>query len=143
MSPARLPDASWARSGRLLAMVRADSISVMCCSSERTPRLVVAITDPIATSETATTEIATSTSISVNPARASSGLERVARDNFDPSGQPVHAHLVASAEPRQHDDAAARRPGGEETDRRARRALVAAQRQHRLEGDIVRNLKDT
>src|SRR5580692_1819556 len=141
MSPVRLPGASWARGGRLVAMVRADSIRETCCSSERTPRVVVAITEPIATSEIATTASATSTSMRVNPAVGPSWLEG-AGDNFDPSRQPVHAHLVAGAEPGQHDGAAAGRAGGEKADGRARRALIAAQRQRRLEADVVGNLQN-
>src|SRR5258706_14345322 len=110
----------WSRAGRVDATVRAVSTRARCCSIERTPRDAVAVTDPIAASEMATTAIATSTSMSVNPA-AFAGLRPAsqdpARDNFDSSGQPVHADLVAGARPRQGDGAAAGHPGREETDR--------------------------
>src|ERR1700758_5632081 len=100
MSPLTLSGVGWTRGARLLAIVRADSMREMCCSSDRTPRVVVAITDPIALNETATTAIAINTSISVNPALAWSKLQSVAGDNHNPPCQPVRADFTTDAEPR-------------------------------------------
>src|SRR5437762_11798155 len=98
-------------------IARAVSTKVRCSPIERTPRVVTAISEPIAASETETTASATSTSIRVKPALALHFLDVVVRDNLDPSGKPVDADLVADAEPRQRDRAAARHAGREEADR--------------------------
>jgi hypothetical protein len=68
-------------------------------SIERAPRTVVAMVEPIAASETATTASAISTSINVNPAFAAGRLELVERDNLDPSGEPVDADLITDTQP--------------------------------------------
>src|SRR5579863_8607941 len=109
-------------------------ISVTCCSSERTPRTFVDITDPIATIEMATTASATSTSIIVKPA-ARPSVGGVTRNNFDPSRQPVDANFIADIRPCQGHGPATRHAAGKETDRRQFLALVAAARQQRLEID--------
>src|ERR1700723_2843963 len=114
-----------ARGGTSAAITeRTVCISVTCCSSERTPRTFVDITDPIATTETATTASATSTSMIVKPASWPS-IGGVARNNFDPSGQPVDANFIADILARQGHGSAARHAAGKEADRRQRRALVA------------------
>src|SRR5258705_5013213 len=78
----------------VVIMERAVCINATCCSSERTPRTFVAITDPIATMETATSASAINTSMIVKPASLRSVGCGAAGDNFDPSGQPVDANLV-------------------------------------------------
>src|SRR5882757_7826514 len=109
-----------------------------CPLTDRTPRVVTAMSEPIAASETATTDSATSTSTSVKPAwPLASVSELIARNNFNSSRQPVDADLIAGAEPGQRDGAAARHAGGKEIDRGAGRPLIAARRQHRIERDIV------
>src|SRR3984885_13097152 len=119
-------------------MERTVCISVTCCSSERTPRTLVDITDPIARIETATIASAISTSMIVKPAvRPSVG--EVARNNFNPSGQPVDTNLIADIRARQGDGSAARHSAGKEANRRQRFALVAGTRQKRLEGDVIRH----
>ena len=87
--------------------VRAVCISATCCSSDRTPRALVAISEPIATSETATSASAISTSMMVKPASPSSVAGDVTGRNLDPSGQPVDANFIADIEARQRDGAAA------------------------------------
>src|SRR5436305_13402829 len=95
---------------------RAVSMSVRCSPTARAPRVVTAISEPIAASEIATTDSATSTSIKVKP--AVERLEPFGRNNLDPSGEPVDADFVADAEPRQRDRAAARHSRREEADGR-------------------------
>src|ERR1700749_4308222 len=109
-----------------------------CSASGRTPRTLVDITDPIARIETATIASAISTSMIVKPAvRPSVG--EVARNNFNPSGQPVDTNLIADIRARQGDGSAARHSAGKEANRRQRFALVAGTRQQRLEVDVIRN----
>src|SRR5256885_17033638 len=98
-------------------IARAVSTSVKCSPIERTPRVVTAISEPIAASETETTASATSTSIRVKPALALRLLDAIVRNNLNPSGEPVDANFVADAEPRQRNCAAARHPGREEANR--------------------------
>src|SRR5450755_3089213 len=93
----------------------------------------------------ATTAIATSTSMSVNPAAFAGprlASQDPARDNFDSSGQPVHADFVAGAQPRQGDGAAAGHPGGEEIDGVERGSLIAALRQQGVDGDVIGDTHD-
>src|SRR5882724_12956848 len=120
-------------------MERAVCIRVTCCSSERTPRTFVDITDPIATMETATTASAINTSMIVKPASRRSIGGGVARNNFNPSGQPVDANLVANIKSRQRDGPATRHSAGKETDGRQDFMPVAGLRQQRIETDILRN----
>ena len=54
--------------GRPVTIARAVSTKARCPPTERTPRVVTAMSEPIAASETATTDSATSTSIRVKPA---------------------------------------------------------------------------
>src|ERR1700676_2637301 len=119
--------------------VRAVCIKVTCCSSDRTPRTFVDITDPIATMQTATTASAINTSMIVKPDCGPSIRGGAVRDNFDPSGQPVDANLIASIEPGQRDGPAARHSVGKEADGRERRPLAAALRQQRVKLNIVGN----
>src|SRR5712691_7573949 len=103
------------------------------------------VTEPIAAIVTATTAIATSTSMSVNPAVNAGprdASQDSARDNFDASGDPVDANFVAGARPRQRDGAAAGHTGREEADGMEGRGLVAALRQHRVDGDVGGQLHD-
>src|SRR5262245_9002958 len=149
-SPEKLPGLKVSRSGSAVAIMRAVSTSMRCVSSERAPRTVVAIREPMAASATAMTASATSTSISMKPAVLrfldrrrcgnfrSAALELVDRGNLDSSREPVDADLVSGAEPRQRDHAAARHAAGEEPDRRTGGALVAAGGEHRIEADVVR-----
>src|SRR3954471_10552160 len=120
---------------------RAVSTSVRCSPTARAPRVVTAISEPIAASEIATTDNATSTSIKVKP--RSRCLEPFRRNNFYSSRQPVDADLVADAEPRQRDRAAARHAGCEELDGWTGRPLIAAGREQRVKSDIVGHLNDT
>src|SRR5256885_5378851 len=123
-------------------IARAVSTSVKCSPMERTPRVVTAISEPIAASETETTASATRTSIRVKPALALRLSDAVVRNNLDPSGEPVDADLVADAEPRQCDRAPARHAGREEADPLAGRTLVAARGQHCVERHILRHPDD-
>ena len=80
LSRSTSPKAICARGGTSAAITeRTVCISVTCCSSERTPRAFVDITDPIATIETATTASATSTSMIVKPAVAAVSWRRCAK----------------------------------------------------------------
>src|ERR1700726_3259132 len=108
---------------------RAVCISVTCCSSRRTPRTFVDMTDPIARIDTATIASAINTSMIVKPASRRSIDGGVVRSNFDPSGQPVDANLIAGIEPRQRDGAAARHSAGKKADGRQGRTPVAGLRQ--------------
>src|SRR5258708_37163414 len=92
---------------RAVMTVRGVCINVTCCSSKRTPRTFVDMTDPIATMETATTASAINTSIIVKPASRPSIGGGAAGDNLDPSGQPVDATFVAGIQPAQPDGSAA------------------------------------
>ena len=116
-------------------------------SSERTPRTVVAISEPIAASDTATTESATSTSTSVKPATpylriARLRLKQVERDNFDASCQPINPDFVADAMSRQRNDTAARHAGRKEANGAAGRPLIASSGQQRIEGNVIRHADD-
>src|SRR5258708_29384138 len=73
----------------------------------------------MATMQTATTASAINTSMIVKPACRPSIRGGRARDNFDPSGQPVNANLVSCIEPRQRDRPAARHAVGKEADGRS------------------------
>src|SRR3984885_11334998 len=119
--------------------VRAVCISATCCSSDITPRTLVAINEPIATMETATIASAISTSIIVKPASRRSVGAGLVWNNLDPSGQPVDANLVAGVEAGQRDGAAAGCAVGKEADGRQRRLLPARLRQQRIEADVVGN----
>src|SRR5262245_54711589 len=153
-----LPGFSAWPSGRAVVTARAVSTRIRFASSEREPRTVVAISAPMAVSATEITVSATRTSISVKPAHARrraarraavrvrtgpNHLEAIEGRNLHTSRQPVHADLVAGAEPGQRDDAAARHATGEEADGRPGGALIAARGQHRVEADIVRHADDT
>src|SRR6516164_9405283 len=113
--------------------VRAACNSATCCSNDRTPRTLVAISEPIATMTTATSASATSTSMMVKPASCG-GLRsvdgRVTGNDLDPPRQPVDADFIACIETRQRDGAAAGGAVGEETDRRQRGLPPAGLRQH-------------
>src|SRR3984893_19393970 len=89
--------------------------------------------------QTATTASAINTSMIVKPECGPSIRGGAVRDNFDPSGQPIDATLVAGIEPRQRDGPAARHPVGKEADGRERRTLAAALRQQRVKLNIVGN----
>src|SRR5690348_11700438 len=118
---------------------RATCVSVTCCSNERTPRILVAINEPIETITTATSARATSTSMIVKPASRHSLDGRIAGDNVHPPRQPIDADLIARIEARQRDGAPARGAIGKETDRRQRGLPPAGLRQHRIEANIIRN----
>src|SRR5262249_44010957 len=129
---------SSARRGRpAVITVRAACISATCCSSERTPRALPDISDPIATMQTATTASATSTSMIVKPASRRSVDDVLARNNLDPSGQPVDTNFITGIEARQRDRAATGGTVGEEADGRQRRLLPAGLRQQGVEADII------
>src|SRR4051794_25188583 len=119
-------------------IARAVSVSARWPLTERAPRIVTATSDPIADNEIATTESATSTSIRVKPSLPFWRLQRADRNNFDSSREPIDAHLIADAQPRQRDGAAARHAGREEADGRPCRALVAALGEQRVEAHILR-----
>src|SRR4051794_13387942 len=103
---------------------RVVSMRVRCRPTARAPRVVTAISEPIAASEIATTDSATSTSIKVKPraflfplipAKAGiqffgpwvpafagtsgggQGLEPFRRNNFNSSGEPVDSNFVADS----------------------------------------------
>src|ERR1700675_2414725 len=103
--------------------VRVACISATCCSSDRTPRTLVAITDPIATMPTATIASAISTSMIVKPASRRSVGGGVAGNNLDPPGQPVNANFKARIEARQRDGGAAGRAVGKQDNIRQHRLL--------------------
>src|SRR5690349_7024791 len=105
-------------------IARAVSTSVRCSPTARAPRVVTAISEPIAASEIATTDSATSTSIKVKP--RVSRLEPFRWNNLYPSSEPVDANFIADAKARQRNGAAAGHAGREELDGRAGRPLVAA-----------------
>ena len=86
--------------------VRAVCVSATCCSSDRTPRTLVAISEPIATMETATIASAISTSMIVKPASRSVDAG-VPGNNLDPSGQPVDTNFKACIKASQRDGAPA------------------------------------
>src|SRR5258705_11369154 len=109
--------------------LRAVCINVTCCSSKRTPRTFVDMTDPIATMDTATTASAINTSMIVKPASRPSIGGGAAGDNFDPSGQPVDANFVAGIEPHQCDDPTTRHSAGKKGDDQQGRKPVAGLRQ--------------
>src|SRR6266540_1248903 len=100
-----LPGTSSLRSGSPVTIPRAVSTSDRCPPTERAPRTVTAISEPIADSDTATTVSATSTSISVKPRLPCffliDALGLLERNNLDTSRQPVDADLIADAEPRE------------------------------------------
>src|SRR5512143_706994 len=114
-------------------IARAVSVSARCPPTERAPRIVTAISEPIAESEIATTVSATSTSTSVKPCVRLRFLQVIDRHNLDATREPVDAHLIADAQPRQFERAPARHAGGKEADRRPRHALIAARGEQRLE----------
>src|ERR1700722_10339176 len=117
--------------------VRVACISATWCSSDRPPRTLVALTDPIATMPTATIASAISTSMIVKPESPRSVGGGVAGNNLDPPGQPVHTNFKARIEARQCDRSAVRRSVGKETDRRQRGFLPAGLRQYGVEAHIV------
>src|SRR5882757_363004 len=121
----------------VIKTVRAVCISATCCSSERTPRTLADITEPIATTETAMIASAISTSMIVKPASRRSVGGDTARDNLDPSGQPVDTNFKSRIEPRQRDGPAARHPVGEKRNGRQRGLPVAGLRQQGIEVDVV------
>src|SRR5580658_5522525 len=123
-------------------MARAVSTKVRCSSIERVPRTVVAISDPIAVSETATIARATSTSTSVKPATPCRSSKHFGRDNFYSPRQPIDANVVADLVARQPDRSAARHAGREKVNRRAGNALIATRRQQRLEMHVIRHAHD-
>src|SRR5262249_11175105 len=130
--PVAVPASRSRRSGSEVTSARSVSRYWSRWSIDRAPRIETATSAPIAVSVAAMTPSATSTSISVKPA-----LLWRDRDNLDPSGQPVHPHLVAAARPRQRDHAAARHAGGEEDDPAAGRPVAAARRHQGVDGDVV------
>src|ERR1043165_5017178 len=105
-------------------IARAVSPSVRCSPTARAPRVVTAMSEPIAASEIATTESATSTSIRVKPRVRR--LKPFRGNNLYSSGKPVDADLIADAEARQRDRAAAGHAGREELDGWAGCALITA-----------------
>src|ERR1700743_2192727 len=117
--------------------VRVACISATWCSSDRTPRTLVAITEPIATMETATIASAISTSMIVKPASPRSVGGGVAGNNLDPPGQPVNTDFKTSIEARQPDGPPARRSVCKKTDSRQRCLLPAGLRQYGVEAHIV------
>src|SRR5712692_428519 len=61
--------------------------------------MLVAMTEPIAVSDAATTASATNASINVNPASLRRDLRLVDRLNRDPSGSPTCSHMKTNAKP--------------------------------------------
>src|SRR6185312_16863085 len=116
---------------------RVVSTRTRCSSSAWLPRTPAPTSEPIDAIITASTAMATTTSMSVKPA-VPAALERVKRRNFDASREPVDADLIADAEAGERDHAAARHAGGEEHDGRAGVALVAASGKRRVELDVGR-----
>src|SRR5262245_47028784 len=100
---------------------RAACTSATCCSNLRTPRALIAISEPIATMVTATSASATSTSIMVKPSSERSVGDDVAWDNLDPPCQPVHTNFITGIKAGKRDRAAARRAVGKKADGRQRR----------------------
>src|SRR5262249_39126452 len=151
ISPEKLPGLNMLRSGRAAVTIRAVSTSIRLVSSERAPRTVLAISEPMAASATATTASATSTSISMKPwasrrsdrrQRASRArrasctrrsrhaailviLKTTERGNFYASRQPIDADLVPGAQPAERDHAAARHAAGKEADGGTGETLIA------------------
>src|SRR5579864_6373574 len=123
---------------------RAGSEAIRRRSTERMLLTVLPTTAPMAPSTTASRAIATKTSIKVKPAVPRGGRmsERAMRHHIDASGQPVDANLVADAETRQRDDAAARHSRRKEIDRHAGRAIVTTRRQHGVDPHVGRQLHD-
>src|ERR1043165_4525426 len=134
-------------------IARAVSTSVRCSPTARAPPCVTAMSEPIAASEIATTDSATSTSIRVKPrallfplmpanagiqflgpwvpafAGTSGGqLEPFRRNHLSSSGEQVDTDLIADAEAGERDGAAAGHAGREELDGLSGRALIAARR---------------
>src|SRR6202043_2523398 len=111
-------------------------------STERMVLTVLPTTAPMAPSTTASTEIATKTSISVKPAEPRGGRtsERAVRYHIDASRQPVDANFVADAEMRQCDDAAAGHSRRKKIDRPVCQPIVTARRQHGVELHVARQL---
>src|SRR5262249_21645581 len=98
---------------------------------------------PVAVSTTATTARATTTSISVNPSVARQRLQRIDRNNLDSSCQPIDAHLVTDALPRQRNRASTRHSGRKEANRVAGSAAVAAGGERRVEHHVVGHADET
>src|SRR3954451_2296917 len=120
---------------------RAVSMSVRCSPTARAPRVVTAISEPIAASEIATTASATITSIRVKPRVPR--LQPFRGNNLNSSGEPVDADLISDAEPCKRDRAPAGHAGCEELNRRTGGPLIAARREQCIEHDIVGYLNDT
>src|SRR5262249_49627558 len=116
-SPDKLPSASSSRFGRPATTARAVSTSATSASTLRAPRAEVATSAPMAASEAAPPASATSASMIVNPALPGR-RSKIARDNFDSSGEPANPDLVTDAETAEHDGAAAGHSGRKEADRR-------------------------
>src|SRR5690349_10643826 len=119
---------------------RAVSISVRCSPTARAPRVVTAISDPIAASEIAMTASATSTSIRVKPRWLR--LKPFRRNNLYPSGEPVDADLIADTEACQRNGAAARHARREELDGFTGEPLIAARGKQRVEHHIIGHAND-
>src|SRR5262245_54864149 len=115
-------------------MERAVSNRIKCASIERAPRALLAISAPIGANTTATTESATSASISVNP---QTPLSAVDCDNLDSSGQPIHAHLIAHPQTTKRNDSATGHPRRKKTNCESLSVRPAARGQKRIECDIL------
>src|SRR5271166_714942 len=100
--------------------------------------MVVAISDPIATSATATSASATTTSMSVKPSTARRRSKILGRNNLDTSGEPIDADLEAPAQPRQRDRAPAGSARRKKVDRRPHVAPIAPFGEERLNRNVVR-----
>src|SRR6202000_1786563 len=95
------------------------------------------MTHPIETITPVTIANAINTSIIVKPASDGSVGKWRARDNLDPSGQPVDANFVGTVEVGQCNRPAATHAVCKKTDRRKRSALPTGLRQQRIESHVV------
>ena len=98
-------------------------------------------TVPIAARQIAITASAIRTSMIVKPALPPAFSRRAARNNFNPSRQPIDANFVTVVAPRQHNGTAARHTVRKETHSRERRTIVATLGQQRRYDDIVGNVQ--
>src|SRR5215471_19340099 len=138
--PDSAPGASSLRGGIAVANTAcALCISATWFSNTFTPRVLVDITDPIATIETATTASATSTSTIVKPASGRSIGARRTGYNLDPSSQPVDADFIGHIEPGEGDGAPARHSVCEKADGRQHRTLLAGPWQQGIKAHVVGN----
>src|SRR5262249_36873596 len=134
-TPVLVPASRSRRSGSDVTSARSVSRKASRWPIDCAPRIETATSAPIAVSDAAITASATSTSIKVKPALL---FLRRARNNLDPSGEPIDAHLKDAPGPRQGDHSAARHPRGEEDDPAAGWTVAAARRHQGADRDVVR-----